>query len=97
MRDAGNRWVFPDLLEEGLEPWPGVRLAAFNGSPEATHAVDVSGFLDRGIASLEEHRGYLQGLGDGTTKAADVILPAAEATGARIGVEHAVAFEVLAL
>jgi LmbE family N-acetylglucosaminyl deacetylase len=93
-RDAGNRWVFTDLLDEGLEPWSGVRLAAFNGSPEATHVVDVTGSLDRGVASLEQHRAYLEGLGDGTTKAADVVTPAAVATGARIGVEHAVAFEV---
>ena len=97
VRDAGNRWVFTDLVEEGLAPWGGVRLAAFNGSPEATHAVDVTGYLSRGIASLEQHRAYLEGLGDGSTKAAEVLTPAAEATGARIGVEHAVAFEVLSL
>ncbi len=97
VRDAGNRWVFPDLLDEGLTPWPGVGLAAFNGSPEATHAVDVTGHLARGIASLEQHRAYLDGLGDGGTRAADVITPAAEATGSRAGVEHAVAFEVLTL
>ena len=24
-RDAGNRWIFPELLEEGLEPWGDVR------------------------------------------------------------------------
>ena len=23
-RDAGNRWVFPELLDEGLEPWSGM-------------------------------------------------------------------------
>ena len=96
-RDAGNRWVFTDLVEEGLEPWSGVRLAAFNGSPEATHAVDVTGFLDRGIASLAQHRAYLAGLGDGSTRPEDVITPAAVATGQRIGVDHAVAFEVLSL
>jgi LmbE family N-acetylglucosaminyl deacetylase len=96
-RDAANRWVFTDLLDEGLEPWSGVRLAAFSGSPDATHAVDVTGWLDRGVASLEQHRAYLDGLGDGSTEAADVITPAAEATGARIGVEHAVAFELFTL
>jgi len=97
VRDAGNRWVFTDLLEEGLQPWAGVRLAAFSGSPEATHAVDVTGFLDRGIASLAQHRAYLEGLGDGTTRPEDVITPSAVATGERFGVEHAVAFEVLVL
>jgi LmbE family N-acetylglucosaminyl deacetylase len=95
VRDAGNRWVFPDLLDEGLEPWAGCHLVAFSGSPEPTHAVDVTGWLDRGIASLEQHAAYLQGLGDGTTEAADVLTPAAEATGARFGVTHAVSFEVL--
>jgi LmbE family N-acetylglucosaminyl deacetylase len=97
VRDAGNRWVFTDLLEVGLEPWSGVHRAAFSGSPEATHAVDVSGWLGRGIASLEQHAAYLAALGDGTTRAEDVLTPAAVAAGARMGVEHAVAFEVLEL
>ncbi len=97
VRDAGNRWVFTDLLEEGLEPWGGTHRAAFSGSPQPTHAVDVTGWLDRGIASLEQHAAYLRGLGDGTTRAADVVTPAAEATGERFGVRHAVAFEVLEL
>jgi LmbE family N-acetylglucosaminyl deacetylase len=97
VRDAGNRWVFTDLVAEGLAPWAGVGLAAFNGSPEATHAVDVTGWLDRGIASLAEHKAYLEGLGDGASTPEEVLVPAAEATGARIGVTHAVAFEVLSL
>ena len=29
IRDAANRWVFPELLEEGHEPWSGVQLACF--------------------------------------------------------------------
>src|SRR6266536_157020 len=37
-RDAGNRWVFPELGEEGLEPWSGVRYVCFNGAPERTVA-----------------------------------------------------------
>ena len=36
-RDAGNRWIFPELIDEGLEPWSGVRFVAFSGSPQATH------------------------------------------------------------
>ena len=97
VRDAGNRWVFTDLLDEGLEPWSGCHTVAFNGSPEATHAVDVTGWLDRGVASLEQHAAYLRGLGDGTTQAADVLTPAAEATGEAFGVTHAVSFEVFEL
>ena len=41
-RDAGNRWVFPELLDEGLEPWNGARRIFVNASPFATHAVDVT-------------------------------------------------------
>jgi LmbE family N-acetylglucosaminyl deacetylase len=28
-RDAANRWIFPELLKEGLEPWNGVRPTAY--------------------------------------------------------------------
>jgi LmbE family N-acetylglucosaminyl deacetylase len=94
VRDAANRWVFTDLLDEGLEPWGGCHLAAFGGSPQATHAVDITGWLATGIESLDQHAAYLRGLGDGTTTAADVLTPAAESTGVEVGVEHAVAFEV---
>ncbi len=59
VRDAGNRWVFTELLEEGLEPWS-PRWLLVAGDPEPTHAVDVSGdALERGIASLEAHGEYL--------------------------------------
>jgi LmbE family N-acetylglucosaminyl deacetylase len=96
-RDAGNRWVFEDLLADGLEPWSGVHRVAFNASPQPTHAVDVTGFLDRGIASLAEHRAYLAGLGDGTADPDAALRPAAESAGERFGVQLAVEFEVLSL
>ena len=68
VRDAANRWVFRDLTgPDGtvLEPWSGVKFTALGGSMAASHAVDVSGFLDAGIASLTAHRAYLAGLGGG--------------------------------
>ena len=62
VRDAGNRWVFPELLDEGLEPCS-VRWLLVSGDSRATHGVDVTGEpLERGIASLEAHREYLAGL-----------------------------------
>ncbi|MSO78516.1 MAG: PIG-L family deacetylase [Acidimicrobiia bacterium] len=94
-RDAANRWVFTELLDAGLEPWSGIHHVAFNASPNATHAVDVTGYLDRGIASLAEHRVYLDGLGDGTSDPDQILRGAAEVAGARFGVDHAVEFEVL--
>ena len=95
-RDAANRWLFTDQLDTGLDPWA-ARLAAFNASPTPTHAVDVTGFLDRGIASLREHRLYLEGLGEGGIDPDAFLRAAAESVGARQGVEHAVAFEVIPL
>jgi LmbE family N-acetylglucosaminyl deacetylase len=59
IRDAGNRWVFADLLDEGLEPHD-VRWLLISGDPRPTHGVDVTGApLERGIAALDAHAGYL--------------------------------------
>ncbi|OWY59340.1 hypothetical protein B7486_75095, partial [cyanobacterium TDX16] len=49
-RDAGNRWIFPELLDEGFEPWGGVQVVGLGGSPEPTHAVEVgSEHVEAGI------------------------------------------------
>jgi len=62
LRDAGNRWVFPELLDEGLQPHS-VRWLLVGGDPRPTHGVDVTGEpLERGIASLEAHAQYLAGI-----------------------------------
>ncbi|WP_238453351.1 PIG-L deacetylase family protein [Micromonospora sp. ATA51] len=63
-RDAGNRWIFPELVDEGLPPWGGVRYVCFAGAERPTHGVDVTGApLQRGIASLAAHAEYTSGLG----------------------------------
>ncbi|KNB49950.1 PIG-L deacetylase family protein [Streptomyces caatingaensis] len=62
--DAGNRWIFPELAEEGLEPWDGVRYVAVAASPRPTHAVDARPGLDRAVASLLCHRTYIEALTD---------------------------------
>jgi LmbE family N-acetylglucosaminyl deacetylase len=63
IRDAGNRWVFPELVDqEGLAPWS-PRWLLVGGDSRPTHGVDVSGEpLERGIASLEAHVAYLAGI-----------------------------------
>ncbi|WP_436502064.1 PIG-L deacetylase family protein [Actinokineospora sp. HUAS TT18] len=58
VRDAANRWLFPDAGA----PWSGVRWVAVAASPQATHSVDVTETLDRGIASLRAHTAYLAAL-----------------------------------
>lgn len=91
IRDADNRWVFPELVEEGLQPWR-VRWFLVSGHTQPTHGVDVSGEpLARGVASLEAHREYLGAI-EGHPPPA-VFIPAIAATGGRaLGVEHAVLF-----
>jgi LmbE family N-acetylglucosaminyl deacetylase len=95
-RDAGNRWIFPELLEEGLELWSGVRMVCFAGSPHTTHAVDVSNFMELGVASLREHRVYLEGLGSDFDPDAFLRGYTAE-VGQRLGCELAIPFEVFRL
>jgi LmbE family N-acetylglucosaminyl deacetylase len=92
VRDAANPWIFPELLDEGLEPWSSVELVAYNGSPFPTHALDVTRFIDRGVASLKEHRLYLEHTGTD----ADTMLRAwAGETGRAFGVDYAISFEVV--
>ncbi|MDO5740712.1 MAG: PIG-L deacetylase family protein [Ornithinimicrobium sp.] len=60
---AGNRWIFPELVEEGLEPWEGVRWIAVTGTSNPTHVMDVTETFDRAVASLAAHAEYLLALG----------------------------------
>jgi len=92
-RDAGIRWIFPELLEENLERWNGVKMVCMNGSPEPTHAVDVTSFLDKGIFSLKEHRVYIENL-QGFNPESFLRKNATEA-GKRFGCRFAVEFEVI--
>jgi LmbE family N-acetylglucosaminyl deacetylase len=93
-RDAANRWVFPGV---GGEPWEGVRFVLFAGSPEATHAVDVTDSIDAGVASLQEHHTYLGGLHDGTIgkDPGPFLRGMAAASGPSLGVAAAVTFELI--
>jgi LmbE family N-acetylglucosaminyl deacetylase len=91
IRDADNPWVFPELLEEGLEKWR-VRWFLVSGHTEPTHGVDVSGEpLTRGVASLEAHREYLGAI-EGHPAPSMIIPMVAAMGGQRLGVEHAVLF-----
>ncbi len=58
-RDAANGWVFP----EAGPPHTGIRDAYVAVVANPTHFVDVTATIDAGIASLREHRAYIDGLG----------------------------------
>ena len=58
-RDAANEWVFPDAGQA----WTGIRDAYVAAVGNPTHFADVTATIDAGIASLREHRAYIDGLG----------------------------------
>jgi LmbE family N-acetylglucosaminyl deacetylase len=91
LRDAGNRWIFPEQVDEGLEPHS-PRWYLVPGFDGPTHGVDVTGEpLRRGVASLEAHAEYLAAI-PGHPAPADFIPKIAAMGGQAMGVEHAVLF-----
>ncbi|MFJ8648808.1 PIG-L deacetylase family protein [Streptomyces sp. NPDC093546] len=94
--DAGNRWIFPELIEQGLEPWDGVRWVAVAGSANPTHAVDATPGMDRAVRSLLEHRAYIEALTDQDPEeyCRTFLAGTAQAAAARFGGRPAVTFEV---
>ena len=93
-RDAGNRWIFPELLEQGLEPTNTVKMVFVAGSPSPTHAADVTDYIEKGVASLEEHRVYIDNLGSDFDP--DMFLRMnLNAVGETFGCDYAVSFQVV--
>jgi LmbE family N-acetylglucosaminyl deacetylase len=95
-RDAANRWVFRDLLDEGLQPWGGVKAVLAAGSPLSTHGVDITDSLVKGIESLKAHDAYLSGLSQ-QMDPEEFLESFARMTGARMGCRFGVAFELFPL
>ena len=94
VRDAANRWLFPEVGE----PWSGVRQVLVLASPHSTHAVDVEESFDRGVASLRAHRAYLEALGGPMSDPEQFLRQNAEADATRLpGARLATAFEVIAM
>lgn len=91
-RDAANRWIFSELVDEGLEPCK-VSKVLVSGASDMTHAVDVTAFLDKGIASLEMHRVYIDNLGRDFDPETFLSFNLA-ALGERLGCDYAVGFGV---
>lgn len=97
VRDAANRWVFRELLDEGLPPWSAHQVLVAGGS-QVTHGVDVTEHFETGVASLEAHAAYLAGLGENAMAQPQEFLESfARATGSRLGTKYAVGFEVINL
>jgi LmbE family N-acetylglucosaminyl deacetylase len=95
VRDAANRWVFRELLDEGLAPWRATHVLV-HASPQATHGVDVTETFDLGVASLAAHGEYLRGLGpNAMSDPREFLESMARATGTLMGARYGVSFEVI--
>ncbi len=97
VRDAANRWIFREQLEDGLERWDGVRAVLAANSPHPDRGVDVTDFFDAGVASLRAHRAYIDGLGWEHFDEEEFLDGILRAGGTRLGVRHAATFQVFPL
>ncbi|HET8988100.1 MAG TPA: PIG-L deacetylase family protein [Humibacillus sp.] len=87
--DAGNRWIFPELVDEGHEPWQvGQLLIAVD--PEPSHFVDVSDHFDAAVASLSAHAAYLTALGPEYPSPTDLLTAILGGPAESVGVPYAV-------
>ncbi|HSU73613.1 MAG TPA: PIG-L deacetylase family protein [Terrabacter sp.] len=87
--DAGNRWVFPELVDEGHEPWQVARLL-IGADPEPTHFVDVSEHFDAAVASLSAHKEYLSALGPDYPEPSELLGQILGGTADDVGVRYSV-------
>lgn len=96
-RDASNRWIFTDQIEQGLQKWDGVRAVWAGNSPGAKHAVDVSETFALGVESLRAHRAYIDGLGWDDFDEEEWLATFCRRAGAALGSTYGTAFEVYSL
>ena len=96
-RDAGNRWIFPELVAEGWAPWNDVRFAVVLGVDETTagHGIDVTGYWEKGMDSLRQHRAYLDNLGPSGARTFDFLTAHARQSGKKMGCEHGLLAELV--
>jgi LmbE family N-acetylglucosaminyl deacetylase len=59
-----NRFAWPELLDEGLEPWKVTELWLM-AHPDSPHVVDITDHFDRKVAALRAHASQTAHLGDG--------------------------------
>jgi LmbE family N-acetylglucosaminyl deacetylase len=88
--DAANRWIFPDVGGGRHR----TRRALVASSPLARHVIDVSDTVDLAVASLAEHRTYLEGLGDHPMADPEFLRWLLADVGAHVGFDAGLAVEV---
>ena len=83
---------FPELIEEGLDPWRGLRELWIMGPARGAVAVDISGTIDRKIEALLCHASQL----DRPDEVAGWVRKFSAELGAGHGYAHAETFQVIA-
>ncbi len=83
---------FPELLDEGLEPWRGLRETWIMGPGDKPVVVDISSVIDRKIDALLCHRSQL---GDNGEEVAGWVRQFTADLGASHGYAHAESFQVI--
>jgi LmbE family N-acetylglucosaminyl deacetylase len=91
---AGNPHFFAEQLADGLVPWS-VADVWLGWTLEPNHFEDVTGHMEGKLEALARHRSQVEGEMLGYFE--EWLPREASDAGARIGVEHAEAFRVLAL
>ena len=61
---AENRFAFPDLLDEGLEPWKVTELW-LSGHEDMPHVVDITDRFERKVRALQAHASQTAHQGEG--------------------------------
>ena len=61
---AENRFAWPELIEQGLEPWH-VSEIWIMAHPQMTHAVDITDNFGRKLAALQAHASQTGHMGEG--------------------------------
>ena len=60
---AENRFAWPELIEQGLQPWH-VSEIWIGAHPEMTHVVDITDTFARKLAALQAHQSQTGHMGD---------------------------------
>ncbi|MET9315628.1 PIG-L deacetylase family protein [Kribbella sp. NPDC003505] len=89
VRDAANRWIFPDAGDK----WDGVRQVWAAGSPNSRHGVDTTGTFEVGVRSLQAHKAYIDGL-NRSFDAEEFLEGTSRPAGTQLGTKYGARFEV---
>jgi LmbE family N-acetylglucosaminyl deacetylase len=83
---------FPELLDEGFEPWRGLRELWIMGPGAKPHAVDITQTIDRKIEALTCHASQV---GDHVEEVAGFVRQFSAEAGKPHGFEYAESFQVI--